>query len=88
MSQEALRALVELHLPKLQDFNSNDAFPLLEEYRCVAAVPDEGLAKGPAALCASGSKFLSYNDDIQGTASVAVAAVLGGIKCLGCAGSC
>ncbi|CAE7470142.1 ME1 [Symbiodinium natans] len=46
-------------LLQFEDFNSNDAFPLLEEYR---------------------SKFLTYNDDIQGTASVAVAAVLGGIK--------
>ena len=43
----------------IQDFNSNDAFPLLAEYR---------------------DKFLTYNDDIQGTAAVAVAAVLGGIK--------
>ncbi|CAE7247026.1 ME1 [Symbiodinium sp. CCMP2592] len=46
-------------LLQFEDFNSNDAFPLLEEYR---------------------SKFLTYNDDIQGTASVAIAAVLGGIK--------
>ncbi|CAE7238717.1 ME1, partial [Symbiodinium pilosum] len=46
-------------LLQFEDFNSNDAFPLLQEYR---------------------SKFLTYNDDIQGTASVAVAAVLGGIK--------
>jgi len=46
-------------LLQFEDFNSNDAFPLLEEYR---------------------TKFLTYNDDIQGTASVAVAATLGGIK--------
>ena len=46
-------------LLQFEDFNSNDAFPLLEEYR---------------------GKFLTYNDDIQGTASVAIAAVLGGIK--------
>ena len=46
-------------LLQFEDFNSNDAFPLLAEYR---------------------EKFLSYNDDIQGTASVAIAAVLGGIK--------
>jgi malate dehydrogenase (oxaloacetate-decarboxylating)(NADP+) len=44
---------------QFEDFNSNDAFPLLAEYR---------------------TKHLSYNDDIQGTASVAVAAVLGAIK--------
>jgi malate dehydrogenase (oxaloacetate-decarboxylating)(NADP+) len=46
-------------LLQFEDFNSNDAFPLLAEYR---------------------EKFLCYNDDIQGTASVAVAAILGGIK--------
>jgi len=46
-------------LLQFEDFNSNDAFPLLAEYR---------------------NKFLCYNDDIQGTASVAVAAVLGAVK--------
>ncbi|CAE7340213.1 Me3 [Symbiodinium microadriaticum] len=46
-------------LLQFEDFNTNDAFPLLEEYR---------------------HKFLSYNDDIQGTAAVVVAAVLGGIR--------
>jgi len=46
-------------LLQFEDFNSNDAFPLLAEYH---------------------DKFLSYNDDIQGTASIAVAAVLGAIK--------
>eukprot|EP00320_Phaeocystis_rex_P013857 CAMPEP_0119066370 /NCGR_PEP_ID=MMETSP1178-20130426/8932_1 /TAXON_ID=33656 /ORGANISM="unid sp, Strain CCMP2000" /LENGTH=685 /DNA_ID=CAMNT_0007047965 /DNA_START=40 /DNA_END=2097 /DNA_ORIENTATION=+ len=46
-------------LLQFEDFNSNDAFPLLAQYR---------------------EQFLTYNDDIQGTAAVAVAAVLGGIK--------
>jgi len=46
-------------LLQFEDFNSNDAFPLLAEYR---------------------EKFLCYNDDIQGTAAVAVAGILGGIK--------
>ncbi|CAJ1447445.1 unnamed protein product [Effrenium voratum] len=46
-------------LLQFEDFNTNDAFPLLAEYR---------------------DRFLTYNDDIQGTASVTVAAVLGGIK--------
>jgi len=46
-------------LLQFEDFNTNDAFPLLEEYR---------------------HKFLSYNDDIQGTAAVVAAAVLGGIR--------
>ena len=46
-------------LLQFEDFNTNDAFPLLDEYR---------------------NKFLCYNDDIQGTASIAVGAILGGIK--------
>jgi malate dehydrogenase (oxaloacetate-decarboxylating)(NADP+) len=46
-------------LLQFEDFNSNDAFPLLAEYR---------------------DKYLTYNDDIQGTAAVTVAALLGGIK--------
>lgn len=62
---EFMRAAVSLFgsrcLLQFEDFNSNDAFPLLAEHR---------------------EKFLTYNDDIQGTASVAVAAVLGGIKLL------
>ena len=46
-------------LLQFEDFNSNDAFPLLEEYK---------------------KDHLTYNDDIQGTAAVAVAAIMGAIK--------
>jgi len=46
-------------LLQFEDFNSNDAFPLLAEYR---------------------EKYLTYNDDIQGTAAVSVAAIMGAIK--------
>jgi len=46
-------------LLQFEDFNSNDAFPLLAEYR---------------------EKFLTYNDDIQGTAAITVAALMGAAK--------
>jgi malic enzyme len=44
---------------QFEDFNSNDAFPLLSTER---------------------SRHLTYNDDIQGTAAVCVAAVLGALR--------
>merc|ERR1712147_99531 len=46
-------------LLQFEDFNSNDAFPLLDIYR---------------------QKYVSYNDDIQGTAAICCAGILGGIK--------
>merc|ERR1711937_378043 len=46
-------------LLQFEDFNSNDAFPLLAEYR---------------------DQFLTYNDDIQGTAAITVAGIMGAIK--------
>eukprot|EP00316_Scyphosphaera_apsteinii_P019733 CAMPEP_0119316214 /NCGR_PEP_ID=MMETSP1333-20130426/39017_1 /TAXON_ID=418940 /ORGANISM="Scyphosphaera apsteinii, Strain RCC1455" /LENGTH=647 /DNA_ID=CAMNT_0007321805 /DNA_START=17 /DNA_END=1960 /DNA_ORIENTATION=+ len=46
-------------LLQFEDFNSNDAFPLLARSR---------------------EKYLTYNDDIQGTAAVSVAALLGAVK--------
>jgi len=61
--RELMTAATDLFGPRcllqFEDFNSNDAFPLLEEYR---------------------TEFLAYNDDIQGTASIAVAGLLGAIK--------
>jgi len=61
--QEFMLAATELFgkgcLLQFEDFNSNDAFPLLAEYR---------------------NKFLTYNDDIQGTAAIAVAGIMGSIK--------
>merc|ERR1719158_1438683 len=63
MIEEVMQAASDLFgkncLLQFEDFNSNDAFPLLDEYR---------------------EKFLTYNDDIQGTASVAVAGLLGAVK--------
>jgi len=63
MIDEFMEAAVEVFGEKIllqfEDFNSNDAFPLLARQR---------------------GKFLSYNDDIQGTAAVCVAGILGAIK--------
>jgi len=63
MIDEFMQAACEVFgdevLLQFEDFNSNDAFPLLARQR---------------------TKFLSYNDDIQGTAAVCVAGLLGAIK--------
>merc|ERR1719421_2358729 len=61
--KEFMQAAVDVFgkncLLQFEDFNSNDAFPLLDEHR---------------------DQFLTYNDDIQGTASVTVAGLLGAVK--------
>lgn len=63
MIEEFMLAAVDVFgkncLLQFEDFNSNDAFPLLAEYR---------------------NKFLTYNDDVQGSAAVTVAGLLGAIK--------
>eukprot|EP00656_Telonema_subtile_P028914 TRINITY_DN3169_c0_g1_i1.p1 TRINITY_DN3169_c0_g1~~TRINITY_DN3169_c0_g1_i1.p1 ORF type:complete len:419 (-),score=102.10 TRINITY_DN3169_c0_g1_i1:101-1357(-) len=63
MIEEFMQASTEVFGPNVilqfEDFNSNDAFPLLEEYR---------------------TKFVSYNDDIQGTAAITCAGILGALK--------
>ena len=63
MIDEFMNAAVEVFgdkvLLQFEDFNSNDAFPLLERTR---------------------NTFLTYNDDIQGTAAVTVAGILGALK--------
>merc|ERR1719377_40325 len=65
MINEYMEAATELFgkgcLLQFEDFNSNDAFPLLAEYR---------------------NKFLTYNDDIQGTAAITVAGIMGAISLL------
>ena len=63
MIDEFMSAAVEIFgdkvLLQFEDFNSNDAFPLLKRTR---------------------SQYLTYNDDIQGTAAVTVAGILGALK--------
>jgi len=63
MIEEFMQAATDVFgkncLLQFEDFNSNDAFPLLAQYR---------------------DRFLTYNDDIQGTAAVTVAGLLGAIK--------
>jgi len=61
--QQFMQAATEVFGPQVllqfEDFNSNDAFPLLANFR---------------------DKFVSYNDDIQGTASIAVAGLFGAMR--------
>jgi malate dehydrogenase (oxaloacetate-decarboxylating)(NADP+) len=63
MIAEFMKAATELFgesvLMQFEDFMTNDAFPLLAEFR---------------------DKYLTYNDDIQGTAAVSVAGMMGAIK--------
>eukprot|EP00658_Telonema_sp_P-2_P010350 TRINITY_DN13902_c0_g1_i6.p1 TRINITY_DN13902_c0_g1~~TRINITY_DN13902_c0_g1_i6.p1 ORF type:complete len:609 (-),score=174.92 TRINITY_DN13902_c0_g1_i6:74-1900(-) len=63
MVQEFMEAATQVFGPNVilqfEDFNSNDAFPLLDTFR---------------------TQFVSYNDDIQGTAAVTCAGILGALK--------
>ena len=74
-------------LLQFEDFNSNDAFPLLEAYRHKYARKSQQ-SYYPARLGytrvdharRTHRRYLTYNDDIQGTAAVALAAILGAVK--------
>jgi malic enzyme len=61
--EELMQAATELFGPavllQFEDFNANDAFPL---------------------LAASRARYLTFNDDIQGTAAVIVAGLLGALR--------
>ena len=77
-------------LLQFEDFNSNDAFPLLDAYRTkcfpAAAPRDPASQRMRTALQRRRPthlrypRYLTYNDDIQGTAAVALAAILGAVK--------